>query len=218
MKTKIRILRKEEQQTAVWSGGTTTQLAIWPPEAEYALRNFKWRISTARVDGEKSTFTSLPGIHRLLMILEGETRLIHEGHHVIRLVPFEQDSFEGDWSTCSQGRCVDFNLMTAEGCTGCVEALKTALSGLTVSLFSAPLDRAPLCREIAEAFYSLSPRMKMTVRDEKGSFTATLGQGDFVLLRGTSSDGAQAVFSTDTKDFPLIRATIWRNSEENAPS
>ena len=93
METDIRIIRKKEHHTDVWAGGTTTQLAIWPPDADYKLRNFKWRMSSARVDSEESTFTVLPGIHRLIMILEGHVRLIHEGHHEITLDAFEQDIF-----------------------------------------------------------------------------------------------------------------------------
>ena len=45
--------------TSKWSGGSTTELFIWPKDASYAERRFNIRISTATVDVESSTFTRL---------------------------------------------------------------------------------------------------------------------------------------------------------------
>jgi environmental stress-induced protein Ves len=98
--------------TTKWSGGTTTQLAIFPKEATYNDRNFLFRISTATVEAEESTFTKLPGISRKLMILDGEIKIEHQNRYSKTLKKFEQDSFEGDWDTKSYGQAVDFNLMT----------------------------------------------------------------------------------------------------------
>lgn len=120
----IEIIRKAEQNTSIWSGGTTTQLAIFPKDAVYSERNFLWRISSAKVEVEESLFTHLPGIWRWIMVLEGELRLEHEGHHKAILVPFEQDSFSGDWTTRSFGKVTDFNLMMAHGCEGELEAIR----------------------------------------------------------------------------------------------
>lgn len=49
-----------------WSGGTTTELFIWPYGASYAERRFGIRISTATVDIAESTFTKLPGVTRYI--------------------------------------------------------------------------------------------------------------------------------------------------------
>jgi len=46
----IRKLTQSEYRTSSWSGGTTTQIAIFPPEAEYADRDFLWRVSSAAVE------------------------------------------------------------------------------------------------------------------------------------------------------------------------
>lgn len=119
----VEIIRRNEQITSEWSGGTTTQLAIYPEGSDYKERNFSWRLSSARVDLEESVFTSLPGIYRHIMVLEGEMRLIHEGHHTISLKRYEKDSFSGDWTTKSIGRVRDFNLMLNNGCKGELEAV-----------------------------------------------------------------------------------------------
>jgi len=104
-------LSKEDQLTSHWSGGTTTQLFIYPAEADYKKLNFKFRISSAKVEVEESVFTKLDGIHRHLMILDGELKIAHEGHYETQLKAFEVDSFMGDWETKSKGCVTDFNLM-----------------------------------------------------------------------------------------------------------
>jgi environmental stress-induced protein Ves len=98
--------------TSQWSGGTTTQLFIHPSSATYAQRNFDFRLSSAIVSHEDSVFTSLPGISRKLMILDGQIQIKHKYHYSKCLQKYEQDAFQGDWNTTSKGTCIDFNLMT----------------------------------------------------------------------------------------------------------
>lgn len=111
MTSKIHHIKKSELTTSTWSGGTTTQLAIYPETGDYANRDFNWRISTATVEVDESTFTSLPGVHRFIMSLEGDLKLVHEGHHTSELKPYEVDEFDGSWNTQSFGKVTDFNLM-----------------------------------------------------------------------------------------------------------
>jgi uncharacterized protein len=101
-----------------WSGGTTTELFIYPPEADYSQRNFLFRLSTATIEAEESEFTSLAGISRKLMVLAGKVTLTHENHYSRELGKFEVDSFQGDWKTTSVGKCTDFNLMAKGGSSG----------------------------------------------------------------------------------------------------
>lgn len=112
------LLKNLELKTTNWSGGTTTELYIYPTDSVYKRMDFSFRLSTATVEIESSEFTSLPGVSRTLMVLEGEMYLEHEGQHSILLHPFEQDHFKGDWTTRSRGKCVDFNLMTRSGTSG----------------------------------------------------------------------------------------------------
>ena len=109
---KIEILTPKHFQTSQWSGGSTTQLYIFPANTTYEERNFELRLSTAKVEAEESTFTSLPGIDRKLMILEGAITITHDGHYSKHLKPFEVDKFSGHWKTTALGTCTDFNVMT----------------------------------------------------------------------------------------------------------
>ncbi len=127
----IRIVKKSELQTSRWTGGTTTELLIFPKSATYKKMDFDFRISTATIEVDKSTFTSLKGVQRTLMVLEGTLELIHKNQHAIKLKPFQKDTFMGDWETISRGKAVDFNLMVREPeLSGNVQGLSIKQNGL----------------------------------------------------------------------------------------
>ena len=118
-----KVIKASSLKSSPWYGGETTELFIYPKDSEYATRNFNFRLSTATVKVEESTFTSLPGITRTLMVLDGEMTLTHKAHHTVKLGRFDYDNFKGDWTTCSKGKCSDFNLMTMGDTEGTVESL-----------------------------------------------------------------------------------------------
>lgn len=117
----IKMYQKEDYPVSNWSGGKTTQLFIYPENSEYAKRNFLFRISSATVDCERSEFTSLPGVDRVILPLKGSLHLFYEGYGEKVLAPYEQDRFDGGWNTVSVGKATDFNLMLREGTKGEVE-------------------------------------------------------------------------------------------------
>lgn len=146
------ILRKDTFNTTTWSGGTTTELLIHPPNSTYTSRNFNWRISSAKVEIEESTFTYLPNIWRKLMVIEGTVLLSHKNHYDVLLSPFKQDSFSGDWTTKSKGKIIDFNLMTAKGYTGTLEAISLCNNDDTVISVRRPAFTKN-CKELVSVIY-----------------------------------------------------------------
>lgn len=114
----IQQFTSDSRTTINWASGTSTELFIHPSKGSFSDRNFIFRISTATVEAEESTFTFFAGITRHLMILKGELELIHEGRYTKHLKPFYQDTFSGEWNTHSKGKVTDFNLMLKEGATG----------------------------------------------------------------------------------------------------
>ncbi|NVK84156.1 MAG: HutD family protein [Cytophagia bacterium] len=102
---------KKNHISTKWSGGETTELFIFPEDAQYKEGNYQFRLSTATVEVEESVFTSLPDVDRTLMVLEGKMELVHLNQHSSLLGPLDVDRFKGDWVTESKGKCVDFNLM-----------------------------------------------------------------------------------------------------------
>ncbi|HTA63634.1 MAG TPA: HutD family protein [Bacteroidia bacterium] len=108
----INLTKKELLNTTTWSGGTTTQLAIYPKEAIYKNLDFIFRISTATIDIEQSTFTSLPNVSRVIMVLDGELTIQYKNQYTKQLKKFDTDVFLGEWETNSIGKVTDFNVMT----------------------------------------------------------------------------------------------------------
>lgn len=117
------IISADKFNTINWSGGTSTELFIYPDTADYKLRNFDFRLSTAKVEVEKSEFTSLPGVLRKIMILDGQIEISHKNQYHKYLKEFDVDEFEGDWQTSSVGVCTDFNLMTRGNTKGELSSL-----------------------------------------------------------------------------------------------
>ncbi len=117
----LKKISSESYRTTNWSGGTTTELFIFPENSVYSERNFLFRISSADIKIAKSTFTKLPNISRKIMVLEGSLELNHKNHHQKNLKEFDQDSFSGNWETDCSGLAKDFNLMTNPKCSGNIE-------------------------------------------------------------------------------------------------
>lgn len=174
-------IKDGDKKTSNWSGGSTTELFIYPPDSTYAKRNFLFRISSATVDVEKSVFTPLPEYHRILLVLEGNIRLLHEIqegeteilHHERSLFPLEQDSFEGEYYTTCYGTCMDFNIMTA----------KHLFPKISVTSMNQE-ERQSFSLEWADFFYVI-----------RGSAIVSKGKENRLILK----DGELCVFLQDIK-------------------
>lgn len=94
-----------------WSGGTTTELFIWPHGASYAERRFGIRISTATVDIAESTFTKLPGVTRYIAPL-GDGFTLKIGQNEPEFIPHAAvKRFDGGEDVTCTGAGCDLNLM-----------------------------------------------------------------------------------------------------------
>jgi len=109
------------------------------------------------------------------MVTEGTMTLQHEGHHSVHLAPFEQDKFEGAWTTRCMGRGRDFNLMFADGCSGELQAIQIPFNGC----YQADLQ----CRQTGNEqawilFYCVDGSLKLTC----GGESTVLHPGDLLLV------------------------------------
>lgn len=119
-----RVIKKENLKSDKWSGGTTTQLAIYPNKSVYKDKNFIWRLSSATVEDDTSEFTQLCDYNRIIMILDGKLELNHNDKEIIYLGAFDQNEFDGANHTISKGKVIDFNLMMRKDkCKGSVKAI-----------------------------------------------------------------------------------------------
>ncbi|MGB9666633.1 MAG: HutD family protein [Candidatus Cryosericum sp.] len=202
-----RLLRRAAQKAIGWSGGTTTEIAIYPADSAYSRRDFLWRASSATVEADESEFTSLPGFWRLIMVLEGELQLEHAGHHRARLLPFEQDAFDGAWITRSRGKARDFNLMLAEGCTGNLQAIPLpGRSTIDVLDAMAPVRAVHHCTW--RLVYAVDG--SITVRGGAGA-AWRLDAGDALLLTIASLQRSTGLAFAAEGETPVqvVLASIW---------
>lgn len=170
---KVSVRKKEDYEVSQWSGGTTTQMYIYPENGDYAKRQFQVRISSATVEDESSKFTSLPGVQRYLMTLDGELKLVHEGKYEKSMHPYEVERFPGDWETSSYGKVRDFNLMLKEGARGMMEFAEIQPGNLWV---------LPLCKDEWNKILIYSINGDIRISDK------TLETGELAVLEDFSCE------------------------------
>jgi environmental stress-induced protein Ves len=112
----LKIIRAADCRTTRWKngGGSTTEIAIEPPDA--SLERFDWRISMAQVASD-GPFSEFPGIDRTLAVISGNgLQLSTAGRPAVTLYrgsdPIE---FPGDAATSARllsGQITDLNVMS----------------------------------------------------------------------------------------------------------
>lgn len=110
-KFELKIHPFSDQNTHTWSGGTTTTLFLSPEEGSAQEQLFDLRISSATVDEEKSNFTPMPGVRRIITPLENPMTLFTPDGEK-RLETYQIYEFDGGDAIQSQGTGRDFNVMT----------------------------------------------------------------------------------------------------------
>lgn len=207
MSFNIEIIRKDQHKTSKWSGGTTTELYIYPKGSIYSARDFSWRLSSAVVEVEHSKFTPLQGISRHIMIIEGEVHLNHEGHHKADLKAYEQDSFNGDWTTTSFGKVTDFNLMMTKGYKGTLEAILINKGEFENIIIHNNVEEFENFSEITEAFYLVKGVVEIA-SDAKEKLK--LNQGDLALVTKAEKENTSEIkiYNNSGQEAKIIRVII----------
>jgi len=192
----VRIVREQEQQPSRWAGGTTIQLAIFPETANYTTKDFMFRISTAKVETEKSEFSSLPGVSRTIMILGGTLKLNHQNHYSKTLQKFDTDTFDGSWLTTSFGQVTDFNLMTTNQATG--KLISRTLRSNEI------LEEAFLTQFGFVGFYLLCGSIEVACNNKKFYFL----KGDFILINQESDFGQIVITAHEYSEIIIPVITL----------
>jgi len=115
----VKIVRTGECRTTAWKngGGSTTEIAVAPPDA--SLDDFDWRVSMARVASD-GPFSEFVGIDRTLAIVKGHglSLAIGDAAPVVLDCNSEPIPFPGDTPTSARllaGEITDLNVMTRRG-------------------------------------------------------------------------------------------------------
>lgn len=174
---KYEIIRSKQYLVNTWAHGETTQMVIFPPDGDYSKRAFTWRVSSATVTSEQSSFTPLFGIKRWIMPFDNELLLKHSNNgkplYQISLKPYETHCFRGDWETESVGMARDFNLMFKEDAYGLMKSLQMLeheKKRLGVSFPEAFDERIPL----------VSNQWTLGLYSREGDFTVEMDDTELV--------------------------------------
>ena len=168
-----------------WSGGETTQIAIYPENKKYKDRNFIWRLSSATVDIDSSVFTKLEDYNRIIMVLGGKLELNHNDKEIVYLNEFDQNEFDGANDTTTVGKCIDYNLMMKKGqCTGKIKTLTIPANNM---LNHQLINGFSSYKNFTLGIYSYNSSLDLSVEDLIG---ASLNQGDFLLLNFSNKIGS----------------------------
>ncbi|MDM0111618.1 HutD family protein [Variovorax sp. J22R133] len=95
-------------------GGTTREIACWPPGA--GIEHFDWRVSIATI-AASGPFSIFAGVDRTIMLLDGDGVRLHSNDHIDHRLdkPHEPFAFSGDVAldcTLLGGASSDFNVMS----------------------------------------------------------------------------------------------------------
>ncbi|PTT06931.1 HutD-family protein [Flavobacterium sp. HMWF030] len=109
----ISLFPKKNSKASIWSGGLTYEYTIYPKTANYADRDFVFRISSATIEKEPSEFTKFKGYYRYLVMLDNcldievnKEKKIYEKYEIIE--------FNSDDEVTSYTKGIDFNWMVSE--------------------------------------------------------------------------------------------------------
>jgi len=191
------IIRSNEVITTKWSGGTTSQLAIAPAGAVYADRDFDWRLSSAEVNDEKSTFTPLPDYHRFLTTRKGSLRMRHDGGDWYSVGEGDVAEFEGASLTESEGKVTDYNLMVRKG--RIEGSMDTEFLEDGETLFMDAIKKS----EVTAIYLSKGGHISVFCDGKKA---AELGEGDLLIFE--EDDHAVEVFANAEGEVYIIRTDM----------
>jgi len=185
----ITFVPKIQQQRNSWSGGTTTQLWIWPENASYADRTFDIRISTATIDVPESVFSDLTGYTRHLMSLTETLTLFIDDLEPFELQPLTCFTFDGGSSVRSIGEATDFNVM-----------LKPYFKA-TLTAFNCLIADTHVFKGTLIAIYCLGGSLDV----QWDSTHQTMETGDFLVIK---DEGQISIQALDASHFVLVNSDI----------
>ncbi|MEN2488489.1 HutD family protein [Flavobacterium sp. B11] len=109
----IQLFSKKNTKPSIWSGGLTYEYMIYPKTANYADRDFAFRISSATIEQTPSEFTKFKGYHRYLVMLDNdldvEVNKEKKAHEKYEIMEFNSDD-----EVTSFTKGTDFNWMVSE--------------------------------------------------------------------------------------------------------
>jgi len=211
MELDYNLIKKEQFKTSKWSGGTTTELCIYPENSEYQNRDFTWRISSATVDLETSKFTTLSDYDRIIMVLKGKLVLQHDEGDSITLNELDQYKFDGNANTESKGKVTDFNLMMRKGtCVGKVEVIQLDPKTTLSTIFDEEeVEEYDLSTDI---YYNIKGKIRISINESK---TIMLDNKDILILNKENKKQSTLFecYNSYEEEAIIIKSSVFFNKK-----
>ncbi|PIF33842.1 HutD protein [Flavobacterium sp. 9] len=109
----ISLFPKKDYKASIWSGGLTYEYMIYPETANYADRDFEFRISSATIEEVPSKFTKFKGYYRYLVMLDNSLHVKINNEEKM-YEKYEIMEFNSDDEVTSYTKGNDFNWMVSE--------------------------------------------------------------------------------------------------------
>ncbi|MCI2062927.1 MAG: HutD family protein [Eubacteriaceae bacterium] len=195
MNSNIKIIKESQIKHMKWSGGTQSEVYIYPENSTFEERNFIFNLCTATVDLEKSNFTFFPNYNRIIMTLDNPLTLKHNDGEEIHLAQYQPHTFYGEDKTVSYGKVNDYNfVMARDKCEGDLQVISLA-RGCTIF----PKVGNFSCSKVMELIYVKTGAVEIN----DNGITDTAHQGELIVF-DTPQDQRKFVISNHGTDTSLL--------------
>jgi environmental stress-induced protein Ves len=167
-------------------GGSTTQIAVFPPDADF--EDFDWRVSLATIAGD-GAFSEFPGVERTLALVDGHGMTLEiDGEAALLSKADPVAVFDGESrvvAKLNRGPSTDFNVMTRVD--RCYHQFgRRALSGESRFVARAPVTVLFLAEGDSLELCSDQQRINMVrydavLLDQGTTWTLQAGQGTIFI-------------------------------------
>ncbi|SKB79044.1 Various environmental stresses-induced protein Ves [Soonwooa buanensis] len=106
-------ISKQHITPSIWDGGKTFEYFIYPPETNYAKRDFLFRISAASIEKEPSIFTRFENFQRFLVMLDNDLN-IRRNDKIEHYSQQDVFVFDSNDEIVSHSLGNDFNVMVSK--------------------------------------------------------------------------------------------------------
>ena len=109
------IIKKENTPVSKWFGGEIYRYFVYPKTSSYDDKDFTLALVGAAVNLDESDFTDYSGYGRIIMTIDNDLTLNHNGGEMISLDKHELYAYDGGDTTKSYGKADDFNIIFKKG-------------------------------------------------------------------------------------------------------
>jgi environmental stress-induced protein Ves len=180
-----------EQAVDTWAGGTTQEIAKYPPQSDKRSGNYLYWVGTATIE-RSASYSYFGGCSRVHMPIAGngiELRF-QDPFETVELGTYAQHSFSGErrvFAELIDGPVKAFNLVLGQGATGTIEVTTVTTEPMKISLGRDSLDvKSP--GQLDGILYALNGRITVIIGDRR---EIVLENGDAFVIQLKASGTPQ---------------------------